>query len=67
LTLVAGSAREVVERIGDRGLAIEMAQRIRHATGRTDAPASPAPAAPYPPTSPPAPAMPPPPPPPPAP
>jgi hypothetical protein len=31
LTFVTGDRHEVIERIGDRGLAIEMAQRIRHA------------------------------------
>ena len=34
LTFVAGDRHEVVERIGDRGLAVELAQRIRHAPGR---------------------------------
>jgi len=47
LTFVRGDRSEVVERIGDRGLAVEMAQRIRHAQG-ADVP--PAPAPPPPPT-----------------
>jgi hypothetical protein len=33
LTFVSGEHHEVVERIGDRGLAIELAQRVRHALG----------------------------------
>ena len=33
LTFVRGDTAEVVERIGDRGLAVEMAHRIRHAQG----------------------------------
>ncbi|HKY65102.1 MAG TPA: hypothetical protein VJM49_01970, partial [Acidimicrobiales bacterium] len=33
LTFVRGDITEVVERIGDRGLAVEMAHRIRHAQG----------------------------------
>ncbi len=54
LTFAVGDRHEVVERIGDRGLAIEMAQRIRHAQGLDAAPQVP-PAPPAPP--PPAPAM----------
>lgn len=41
LTFVSGDRQEVVERIGDRGLAIELAQRIRHAQGVTDGSALP--------------------------
>jgi hypothetical protein len=42
LTFVVGDRQEFIERIGDRGLAIEMAQRIRHAQGGPDAgPAAP--------------------------
>lgn len=33
LTFVSGDRHEVIERIGDRGLAIEFAQRVRHALG----------------------------------
>jgi hypothetical protein len=54
LTFSVGDRHEVIERIGDRGLAIEMAQRIRHAQGAEGAPPVP-PAPPAPP--PPAPAM----------
>lgn len=52
LTFVSGDRNEVLERIGDRGLAIEMAQRVRHAIGGPDAatPVPPAPPAPPPPT-----------------
>ena len=50
LTFAAGDRHEVVERIGDRGLAIEMAQRIRHAQGADGAPpVPPVPPAPPPP------------------
>jgi hypothetical protein len=51
LTFVAGDRHEVVERIGDRGLAIELAQRVRHALGAGSGgpppgpPAAPAPSA----------------------
>jgi hypothetical protein len=50
LTFAAGDRHEVIERIGDRGLAIEMAQRIRHAQGSDGAPpVPPVPPAPPPP------------------
>ncbi len=52
LTFVTGDRHEVLERIGDRGLAVEMAQRIRHAQGGFD-PAPPPSAAPPPPVPPP--------------
>ena len=50
LTFAVGDRHEVIERIGDRGLAIEMAQRIRHAQGADGAPpVPPVPPAPPPP------------------
>jgi hypothetical protein len=51
LTFVAGDRQEYIERIGDRGLAVELAQRIRHAQGGVEA-APPAPPAPRPPSVP---------------
>jgi hypothetical protein len=48
LTFVSGERHEVIERIGDRGLAIELAQRVRHALGGAEA-AAPAPPVPPPP------------------
>ncbi|HEX6420509.1 MAG TPA: hypothetical protein VFZ77_18560 [Acidimicrobiales bacterium] len=33
LTFVSGGTQEVVDRIGDRALAVEFAQRVRHAQG----------------------------------
>ena len=51
LTFLSGDRHEVVERIGDRGLAIEFAQRVRHAQGLVEA-APPVPPAPPPPSSP---------------
>ena len=45
LTFLSGDRHERIERIGDRGLAIELAQRVRHAQGLVEAvpPVSPAP------------------------
>lgn len=37
LTFVSGERQEFIERVGDRGLAIEFAQRVRHALGEGDA------------------------------
>ena len=37
LTFVSGERQEFIERIGDRGLAIEFAQRVRHALGGPEA------------------------------
>jgi hypothetical protein len=51
LTFVSGDRHEVIERIGDRGLAIELAQRVRHALGGPDA-APPMPPVPPPPSVP---------------
>lgn len=51
LTFVSGERQEFVERIGDLGLAIELAQRVRHALGGADA-APPAPPVPPPPSLP---------------
>jgi hypothetical protein len=51
LTFVSGDRHEVVERIGDRGLAIELAQRVRHALGGADS-APPPPPVPPPPSVP---------------
>jgi len=48
LTFVAGGRHEVIERIGDRALAIELAQRVRHAQGVAE-PTSPSPPVPPPP------------------
>jgi hypothetical protein len=48
LTFVSGERHEVVERIGDRGLAVELAQRVRHTLGGADA-APPPPPVPLPP------------------
>ena len=36
LTFVVGDRHEVIERIGDRALAIELAQRVRHAQGGSE-------------------------------
>ena len=52
LTFVAGDRHEVVERIGDRGLAVELAQRIRHLQGVDGVPPVP-PVPPAPPVAPP--------------
>jgi hypothetical protein len=41
LTFVAGDAHEVIDTIVDRGLAIEMAQRVRQATGGAPEPPPP--------------------------
>ncbi len=51
LTFLSGDRHEVVERIGDRGLAIELAQRVRHAQGLVEA-VPPVPPAPPPPSLP---------------
>ncbi|MFO7280123.1 MAG: hypothetical protein C0P77_006925 [Thermoanaerobacterales bacterium] len=48
LTFISGDRHEVVERIGDRALAMELAQRIRWAQGQVEG-APPAPPAPPPP------------------
>jgi hypothetical protein len=52
LTFVSGDRHDVLERIGDRGLAVEMAQRIRHLQGADGVPGVP-PVPPAPPTPPP--------------
>jgi hypothetical protein len=48
LTFVLADRNEVIERIGDRALAIELAQRVRHAQGATE-PSPPLPPVPPPP------------------
>jgi hypothetical protein len=45
LTFVAGESHETIDTIVDRGLAIEMAQRIRRVTGAAPDPPPPGPAA----------------------
>ncbi|HEX6424605.1 MAG TPA: hypothetical protein VFZ79_14075 [Acidimicrobiales bacterium] len=51
LTFLSGDRHEVIERIADRGLAIELAQRVRHAQGLVES-VPPVPPAPPPPTPP---------------
>jgi hypothetical protein len=48
LTFVLADRHEVIERIGDRALAIELAQRVRHAQAATE-PSPPLPPVPPPP------------------
>jgi hypothetical protein len=48
LTFVVGDGHEVIDHIGDRALAIELAQRVRHAQGGAE-PAPPLPPVPPPP------------------